>query len=229
MRAVIVAACVAFVLTLFGTPLAIRAFIKLRAAQPIRDINTSHASKRGTPTMGGVVFIVGTVIAYFAGHLVLKTLPEQQIVPPGPTVTGLVLLGLMVFSGGVGFPGDDLQGTKRNSLRLHKRGKRILQLGGGAVFEVADVHQRVLLPGARSARSGPDRRRGGRGLCRLPVVERVPGPDLHGRYRLHGARWADRRDGDGHPYRVAAARARSALRDHHDVADHPDHLVPYHR
>src|SRR2546423_12966702 len=100
MRSVIVAACVAFVLTLFGTPFAIRGLARLKAAQPIRDINTSHAGKRGTPTMGGVVFIVGTVIAYLVGHLVLKTLPDLQIHPPGPTITGLVLLGLMVFSGG---------------------------------------------------------------------------------------------------------------------------------
>src|SRR3989440_6406992 len=132
MRAVIVAACVAFVLTLFGTPFAIRAFTRLKAAQPIRDINTSHASKRGTPTMGGVVFIAGTVVAYFAGHLVLRTLPEQQIVPPGPTVTGLVLLGLMVFSGGIGLLHRYLQVTQRKSPRPHKRGKEILQTGGGA-------------------------------------------------------------------------------------------------
>jgi phospho-N-acetylmuramoyl-pentapeptide-transferase len=140
MRAVIVAACVAFVLTLFGTPLAIRAFTRLRAAQPIRDINTSHAGKRGTPTMGGVVFIAGTVIAYFAGHLVLKTLPEQQIVPPGPTITGLVLLGLMVFCGGIGFLDDFLKVSKRNSLGLNKRGKLLLQLVVGTVFGVVALY-----------------------------------------------------------------------------------------
>jgi phospho-N-acetylmuramoyl-pentapeptide-transferase len=136
MRAVIVAAAVAFVITLFGTPFAIRGFVKLRAAQPIRDINTSHAGKRGTPTMGGVVFIGGTVLAYFAGHLVLKTLPEKQIVPPGPTVTGAVLLGLMVFSGAIGFLDDFLKVSKRNSLGLNKRGKLILQLIVGSVFGI---------------------------------------------------------------------------------------------
>jgi phospho-N-acetylmuramoyl-pentapeptide-transferase len=140
MRAVIVAAAVAFVITLFGTPFAIRGFIKLRAAQPIRDINTSHAGKRGTPTMGGVVFIFGTVVAYFAGHLVLKTLPEAQIVPPGPTVTGAVLLGLMVFSGGIGFIDDYLKVAKRNSLGLNKRGKLVLQLIVGGVFGVVALN-----------------------------------------------------------------------------------------
>src|SRR5207248_2699291 len=135
-----VAACVAFVLTLFGTPFAIRGFTRLRAAQPIRDINTSHAGKRGTPTMGGVVFIVGTVVAYFAGHLVLNTLPEQQIAPPGPTITGLVLLGLMVFSGAIGFIDDFLKVRKRNSLGLNKRGKLILQLIVGSVFGVVALY-----------------------------------------------------------------------------------------
>ena len=140
MRAVIVAACVAFVLTLFGTPFAIRGFIKLKAAQPIRDINPSHAAKRGTPTMGGVVFIVGTVIAYFAGHIVLTTLPEAQIVPPGPTITGLVLLGLMVFSGGIGFLDDFLKVSRRNSSGLNKRGKLILQLIVGGVFGIVALY-----------------------------------------------------------------------------------------
>jgi phospho-N-acetylmuramoyl-pentapeptide-transferase len=139
-RAVIVAACVAFVMSLFGTPFAIRVFTRLKAAQPIRDINPSHSGKRGTPTMGGVVFILGTVVAYFAGHLVLKTLPDVQIVPPGPTITGLVLLGLMVFSGAIGFIDDFLKVRKRNSLGLNKRGKLVLQMLVGAVFGVVALY-----------------------------------------------------------------------------------------
>ena len=134
------AACVAFVLSLFGTPFAIKGFTKLKAAQPIRDINVSHSSKRGTPTMGGVVFIVGTLVAYLVGHLVLKTLPERQIVPPGPTMTGLVLLGLMVFCGAIGFIDDLLKVRKRNSLGLNKRGKLILQLIVGTTFGIVALY-----------------------------------------------------------------------------------------
>ena len=82
---VIVAVCVAFVISLLGTPLAIGALRRLKAGQPIRDINPSgHAVKRGTPTMGGLVFIGGTLVAYVAGHLMLKTLSHDYIVPPGP-------------------------------------------------------------------------------------------------------------------------------------------------
>jgi phospho-N-acetylmuramoyl-pentapeptide-transferase len=132
---VIVAVCVAFVISLVGTPSAIRALTKLKAGQPIRDINPSgHELKRGTPTMGGLVFIGGTLVAYIAGHLTLKTLPASYTVPPGPTITGLVLLGLFVFSGGIGFWDDLLKVRKKNSLGVNKRGKLALQLLVGGVF-----------------------------------------------------------------------------------------------
>jgi len=139
-RSVIVAASVAFVLSLFGTPFAIKGFTRLKAAQPIRDINVSHSGKRGTPTMGGVVFIVGTVLAYFAGHFVLNTLPSGSFVRSAPTVTGLVLLGLMVFCGLIGFIDDFFKVRYRNSLGLSKRGKLIMQLVVGGAFGVVALY-----------------------------------------------------------------------------------------
>ena len=61
MRSVIVAAVVAFVISIFGTPLAIKGFTKLKADQPIRaEGPQTHLGKKGTPTMGGVVFILAT-------------------------------------------------------------------------------------------------------------------------------------------------------------------------
>jgi phospho-N-acetylmuramoyl-pentapeptide-transferase len=63
-------------------------------------------------------------------------LPGERIKPPGPTVTGLVLLGLMVFCGAIGFWDDFLKVRKRNSLGLNKRGKLLLQLLVGGVFGI---------------------------------------------------------------------------------------------
>lgn len=141
MRAVIVAAAVAFIVSLFGTPVAIKVFTRLKAGQPIRtDGPQMHMTKKGTPTMGGVAFIVATVIAYVAGHLALNTLPEAQIFQVGPTITGLVLLGLMVFCGAVGFLDDYLKVRKRNSAGLNKRGKLIGQLLVGASFGVVALY-----------------------------------------------------------------------------------------
>lgn len=141
MRAVIVAVGVAFLISLFGTPIAIKVFTRLKAGQPIRAEGPAmHQSKKGTPTMGGVVFILATVIAYVAGHLVLTTLPDQQIAQVEPTITALVLLGLMVFSGAVGFLDDFLKVRKRNSAGLNKRGKLLGQILVGAAFGIVALY-----------------------------------------------------------------------------------------
>jgi phospho-N-acetylmuramoyl-pentapeptide-transferase len=134
-RAVIVAAAVAFILSIVLTPLAIRVFTQLKAGQPIRlEGPKTHLTKKGTPTMGGVVFIVATVIAYVAGHFVLATLPAQQLgAPTGVTTTGLVLLGLFVGLGLVGFIDDFLKVRKRNSLGLSMKQKLAAQTLVGAV------------------------------------------------------------------------------------------------
>jgi phospho-N-acetylmuramoyl-pentapeptide-transferase len=133
-RAVIVAAAVAFIISLFGTPLAIRVFTALKAGQPIRAVGpASHQGKKGTPTMGGVAFIFATVLAYVAGHIALTTLPSEQIAQVQPTMTALVLLGLFVFCGAVGFLDDFIKVRRRNSAGLSAKGKLVGQLlvGGG--------------------------------------------------------------------------------------------------
>jgi phospho-N-acetylmuramoyl-pentapeptide-transferase len=141
MKAVIAAAAFAFIVTLIGTPFAIASLRRLKAAQPIRDINpVAHQLKRGTPTMGGIVFVCGTLGAYVIGHLVLKTLPSEQIVPPGPTITGLVLLGLMVFCGLIGFIDDFLKVSRQNSAGLSGRWKLVLQLLIGLAFGLIAAH-----------------------------------------------------------------------------------------
>jgi phospho-N-acetylmuramoyl-pentapeptide-transferase len=141
MRAVIVAAFFSFVLSILGTPLAIRAFTRLRAGQPIRSHGPqTHLGKRGTPTMGGVVFILATVLAYVAGHIALTTLPKAQLYPAGPTTTGVVLLGLFICTGLLGFVDDFLKVRKRNSLGLSMRGKLIGQAAIGAVFGIVALY-----------------------------------------------------------------------------------------
>ena len=138
MRAVIVAAAVAFLISIFGTPLAIRAFTRLKAGQPIRSEGPqTHLVKKGTPTMGGVVVILATVLAYVAGHFVLATLPPDQLgAPTGVTTTGVVLLGLLVCLGLLGFIDDFLKVHKRNSIGLSMRKKLLGQMIIGAAFGV---------------------------------------------------------------------------------------------
>ncbi|MGC4875149.1 phospho-N-acetylmuramoyl-pentapeptide-transferase [Micromonospora sp. DT43] len=157
MRAVIVAIGVAFIVSLFGTPIAIKVFTRLKAGQPIRsDGPAMHQGKKGTPTMGGVVFILATVIAYVAGHLALTTLPDLQIAQVEPTITALVLLGLMVFSGAVGFLDDFLKVRKRNSAGLNKRGKLLGQILVGAVFGVVALYFPSTMTDATGAKTNTE-------------------------------------------------------------------------
>jgi phospho-N-acetylmuramoyl-pentapeptide-transferase len=138
-RAVIVAAAVAFLVSLFATPVAIRVFSALKAGQPIRSNLglASNEGKKGTPAMGGVVFILATLVAYVAGHIALTTLPDRQIHQEKPTMTALVLLGLFVFCGAVGFIDDYLKVRKRNSDGLSAKGKLLGQAIIGTGFGIA--------------------------------------------------------------------------------------------
>nr|WP_277605942.1 phospho-N-acetylmuramoyl-pentapeptide-transferase [Glycomyces sp. L485] len=103
------------------TPVAAKAFRRLKAGQPIRtDGPQTHLVKAGTPSMGGVVFIVTTVLAYIAGHLVLMALPGAEAGiqfhrPTGFTATGIVLIGLFVACGFVGFIDDWLKIRRKHS------------------------------------------------------------------------------------------------------------------
>ena len=62
--------------TLFLTPVFTRLFKRLGWGQFIRDDGPqSHHSKRGTPTMGGIVFILGSGLGYLFGHLLERRIP----------------------------------------------------------------------------------------------------------------------------------------------------------
>ncbi len=70
MIALLTAGGVSMVFTLLLTPLFARSFRRLNLGQFIRaDTPTAHVMKRGTPSMGGIVFITAAIVGYFVGHL----------------------------------------------------------------------------------------------------------------------------------------------------------------
>ena len=110
MRSVLFGASFALAFTLFLTPVFIRLFDRLGWGQFIRDDGPqSHHTKRGTPTMGGLVIILGAVIGYVLGHLV-----EQQ----PPTLSALLVILMMTGMGIVGFIDDFTKSRKQRSLGL---------------------------------------------------------------------------------------------------------------
>ncbi|MDQ0575127.1 phospho-N-acetylmuramoyl-pentapeptide-transferase [Agromyces albus] len=111
MRALLTAGALSLSFTLFLTPLFIRLFTRLGWGQFIRDDGPkSHHVKRGTPTMGGIIFILGTLFGYFVATLLVSNEP--------PTESGLLVLLMMVGLGAVGFIDDFLKTRKKQSLGL---------------------------------------------------------------------------------------------------------------
>lgn len=110
MRALLLAGAVSMAFTLFLTPLFIWLFKKWNWGQFIRDDGPeSHHTKRGTPTMGGVVIILATVTGYFLG----KALNGET-----PSVSALLVILAMVGLGLVGFVDDFIKTQKQRSLGL---------------------------------------------------------------------------------------------------------------
>jgi phospho-N-acetylmuramoyl-pentapeptide-transferase len=131
-KAILISAAVSMVVALLGTPVAIRVFSRRGYGQYIRaDGPAGHAGKRGTPTMGGTVIIIATLIGYFAGHLALG---EPM------SVSGLLVLFLMTGLGAVGFADDFIKLYKQRSLGLRSGAKLMGQVVVGAVFAILALH-----------------------------------------------------------------------------------------
>jgi phospho-N-acetylmuramoyl-pentapeptide-transferase len=131
-RSVLVAALTALVISLLGTPLVVRLFRRRGYGQEIReDGPSSHATKRGTPTMGGSVIILATLLGYGVAHLLVIDQPGR-----GPTASGLLVLGLMTGLGVVGFLDDFIKIRKQRSLGLTAAAKFFGQLVVGLGFAI---------------------------------------------------------------------------------------------
>jgi phospho-N-acetylmuramoyl-pentapeptide-transferase len=85
--------------------------------------------------MGGVIVIAATLLAYVAGHFVFATLPSRQLgTATGLTTTAVVLLGLLVGQGLVGFIADYFGTRGRVSPGRNKRRKVLGQVVVATVF-----------------------------------------------------------------------------------------------
>jgi phospho-N-acetylmuramoyl-pentapeptide-transferase len=131
-KTIIVAGAVSLVLSLFGTPLAINLFRRHGYGQLIREEGpAAHLTKRGTPTMGGTVFVIAAVIGYFVADLATR----QRM-----TASGLLVLGLMAGLGLVGFVDDFIKIYRQTSLGLRSGAKLAGQSVVGAIFAVEVLH-----------------------------------------------------------------------------------------
>ncbi|MGI8522878.1 MAG: phospho-N-acetylmuramoyl-pentapeptide-transferase, partial [Nocardioides sp.] len=128
MKAILLGGGLALLISLLGTRVAITWFTQLGYGQEIRDDGpTSHHTKRGTPTMGGVVIILSTVLAYFGAELVTGAIPSWS---------SLLLIFLFVGVGMVGFLDDFIKISQQRSLGLRSREKLAGQAFVGVLFAI---------------------------------------------------------------------------------------------
>ena len=96
MRAVLISGGLAMLIALLGTPLFIRFLIHKQYGQFIRqDGPTAHFTKRGTPTMGGVVIIGATLLGWVGGLIATGTPPSASAVLVLFLMTGLGVVGFL--------------------------------------------------------------------------------------------------------------------------------------
>lgn len=120
MTAVLATAAVALCIGLFGTRFLIRWFRSHGIGQPIHDAVAQHASKAGTPSMGGLTITVAAPVGYAMGLLVLGQAPSR---------TGIILVAAIVAGSAVGALDDWMKLTRgRNTLGLQELQKSVLIL-----------------------------------------------------------------------------------------------------
>jgi len=132
MRALLLSGGLGLIGTLLGTRWAISILSKKGYGQLIRDDGpTSHHTKRGTPTMGGLVVIFSVLFGYFGAKLLTRE---------SPSISALLLLFLLVGLGLVGFIDDYIKIVKQRSLGLRSKTKFGGQTLVAVIFGWASLH-----------------------------------------------------------------------------------------
>ena len=131
MKGIVFAGALSILLSFILTPTLIRILAKRGVGQMIRDDGPqTHHVKRGTPTMGGIVLILSTIIAYFASHLFTGT---------GVTASAILVISLIIGLGLIGLLDDLLKIYRKQSLGLTARQKLFGQAIVAAGFAYAGL------------------------------------------------------------------------------------------
>jgi phospho-N-acetylmuramoyl-pentapeptide-transferase len=141
MRAILLSGGLSLLLSLIGTRYAIRVLTAKGYGQEIReDGPDSHKTKRGTPTMGGIVIIFASLIAYGLAKLITGQVPSAS---------ALLLLFLFSGCGLVGFLDDFIKIYRQRNLGLRSRAKMVgqtfiaLVFGGVAISPWLENHHGI--------------------------------------------------------------------------------------
>ena len=118
----IISGVIAFIAAVFVGSVSIPVLTRLKFGQSIRDEGPSwHQKKSGTPTMGGVIFIIAAAVVSIIFARDMKAF-------------GALLCGLLF--GGIGFWDDYIKVCKKRNLGLTARQKFLAQIAAATFFLV---------------------------------------------------------------------------------------------
>lgn len=104
---------------------------KLKFGQEIREEGPKwHQKKSGTPTMGGIMFIVGIAVAVVGAFLISVFADGGD---PG-VKKALLMLVISAGFGGIGFVDDFIKVVKKRNLGLRALPKFLLQIGFTVIY-----------------------------------------------------------------------------------------------
>jgi phospho-N-acetylmuramoyl-pentapeptide-transferase len=135
MIALLMSGGISLAVSLVATRFLIDALRARRIGQPIREEVVQQQQKAGTPTMGGLAIVIAAVVGYSVSHV------RGRVVF---TRSGVLVLGLVVGAGLVGFLDDWIKITRARNLGLSKRTKVLgLVVVSGLFGALTVIHTRV--------------------------------------------------------------------------------------
>ena len=113
---------------------------KLKYGQTINEIGpTWHQTKQGTPTMGGLMFVIGILVGVVCGYSLLlsgdKTFMDEMY--STQNISLLISMLTAIGFGAIGFVDDYIKVVKKRNLGLTEKQKLVLQFFVTAAFLVA--------------------------------------------------------------------------------------------
>ena len=134
---VIAAAVISFLVTAVSGHFLIPFLKKLKYGQTILEIGPSwHKNKQGTPTMGGLMFIIGTAVAVVLGLVIIAMSGTGEMLTQGivKMCAGFVMA---LLYGALGFVDDYIKVVKKRNLGLTANQKMICQIVIAALYLLA--------------------------------------------------------------------------------------------
>jgi phospho-N-acetylmuramoyl-pentapeptide-transferase len=133
-KTILLSGAISMIVALLGTRPTITVLRKRKLGQTMRlegAQSTPALSKSGTPSMGGIVIIIASLIGYVLGHWFTND---------PMTASGVLVLFLMTGLGLVGFIDDFIKVFMSRSLGLRSGAKLLGQAVVGGIFAVLVIH-----------------------------------------------------------------------------------------